>query len=202
MRTAWLLQGLGFLILFLSLLLFLENKETIHPGPGVRSNNHIPMKTHSITLRSPAFTHGEAIPSKYTCDGENSSPPLAIDAVPENTASLVLIVEDPDVPKNIREDGTWDHWVLFNIPPETRLLAEGEVPRGAMAGTTTSNTGTYVGPCPPDGSHRYYFNVYALDTVLRIPLGSTKKEVLEAMDGHVLGSGALMGTYARSRHSI
>ena len=160
------------------------------------------MNTHPITLRSSAFNDSEAIPSTYTCDGENISPPLAIEGVPKHAVSLVLTVDDMDVPKEIRTDGVWDHWVLFNIPPQTTCIDEGEVPLGAMVGMTTSGSGDYVGPCPPDGMHRYHFKIYALDTLLRLPLGASKDEVLKEMEGHVLGSGALMGTYARKKGAV
>lgn len=147
-----------------------------------------------MVVRSPAFVHEGVIPSKYTCDGDNCSPPLAIDGVPQNTASLVLIVDDHDVPTAIRPDGVWDHWVVFNMPPTTSRIGEGAAPAG-IAGISTSNRLTYGGPCPPDGEHRYFFKIYALDTVLRLSQGSTKHEVLQAMEGHVLESTTLMGRY-------
>ncbi len=197
MRTAWVLQGLGFLILLSALYVLLGKTETPAPEPDVTRSNQMPMSTHTITVRSPAFQHEQPIPSKYTCDGENMSPPLAIDGVPENAISLVLLMEDPDVPTTIREDGMWDHWVLFNIPPKTTRIAEGEAPEG-MTGVTTSGTVTYGGPCPPDGQHRYYFNVFALDTTLRLPIGATKKDIQRAMEGHVIAQGELMGTYIRN----
>jgi Raf kinase inhibitor-like YbhB/YbcL family protein len=154
------------------------------------------MRHENLKLRSPAFAHEETMPSKYTCDGENISPPLAISGVPEGTETLVLIMEDPDVPPTIREDGMWDHWLLFNIPSDTAFIGEGEVPE-CVRGLTTRNVLQYGGPCPPDGEHRYLFRLYALDTTLDVPEGSTKEAVHVAMRGHVLESTTLMGRYAR-----
>ncbi|MBP9760259.1 MAG: YbhB/YbcL family Raf kinase inhibitor-like protein [Candidatus Pacebacteria bacterium] len=149
-----------------------------------------------MKVRSPAFGHTEMIPAKYTCDSENISPPLAIDGVPAGTVSLVCIVEDPDVPLTIRADGVWDHWVLFNIPPDTTRIGEGETPEGT-AGMTTGGRLTYGGPCPPDGEHRYLFRVFALDTTLDLLEGATKVQVQKAMEGHILESTTLVGRYAR-----
>ena len=197
MQTAWVLQGLGFLILGIAVYFILEHPSdsTEDPQPPFTSDILSPM--NDILIRSPAFQNNQPIPSKYTCDGENISPPLAFDTLPENTVSLVLIVEDPDVPTTVREDGMWDHWVLFNIPRDTQRIGEGNVPQG-IAGLTTSGNLLYEGPCPPDGEHRYFFKVYALDTSLKLPEGSTKKEVLETMKGHILSTGELIGTYKRS----
>lgn len=151
---------------------------------------------NQLVLRSPAFLHEEVIPSKYTCDGDNISPPLAIDVLPSRTASLVLIMDDPDAPQ-----GTWDHWVVFNIPPTCTRLSEGmAVSTLAQEGATSWGTTSYGGPCPPDGEHRYLFCVYALDTWLRLPQGSSKKEVLNAMKGHILDSTTLMGRYTRGSY--
>lgn len=200
MRTAWVLQGLGFLILITAFYIVIKEEKARAPKPEeVTSSNQTPMTaTQNIVLRSPAFQDGQPIPSKYTCDGDNISPPLAIDMVPDTTVSLVLIMEDPDVPKNVREDGMWNHWVMFNMPPNTARIGEGSTPQG-VAGVTTRNTLTYTGPCPPDRKHRYFFKVFALDTTLRLSAGASKEEVLEALKGHVLATGGLMGTYERQR---
>jgi len=199
MRTAWMLQGLGFLILAAGIYYALEKfaQPTQVPQASFTSVKETPMND-SIIIQSPAFAHEQPIPSKYTCDGENLSPPLAIDNVPENTTSLVLTVEDPDVPKEVREDGMWNHWVLFNMPPNISRIGEGEVPKGT-SGSTTSGKLSYTGPCPPDREHRYFFTVYALDTILGLNEGATKEEVLEAMQGHILSTGELMGTYERQQ---
>ena len=197
MRTAWVLQGLGFLILGVAVYFAVENSEQpslTSPQASFTSANTQPM--NDIIIRSPAFQNEHPVPSKYTCDGENISPPLAFDNIPDKTASLVLIIEDPDVPTHIREDGMWNHWILFNIPPETGRIGEGEQPMGTR-GLTTKGELLYGGPCPPDREHRYFFKVYALDTILKLPEGSTKEEVLENMKGHILSTGELIGTYAR-----
>ncbi len=149
-----------------------------------------------MNINSTAFTHEGKIPSKYTCDGENTNPPLEFSDVPTNAKSLVLIMEDPDVPKHLRADGMWNHWVVFNIPPDTKGVAENSQPKGT-AGITTSNKLKYGGPCPPDREHRYFFKLYALDTTLNLPEGATKEQVLAAMKGHVLAEAVLMGKYQR-----
>jgi len=152
-----------------------------------------------FTLRSPAFAHEERIPNKYTCDGENTSPPLAIFGVPNGTQSFVLLVEDPDIPEYVAErigNDTFDHWVLFNIPVVATTLGEGTVSNGTQ-GNNSRGEPCYTGPCPPEGEHRYLFKLYALDTVLNLPIGTTKEEVTDAMTGHILESTTLMGRYAR-----
>jgi len=149
-----------------------------------------------MKLTSSAFDHEESIPKQYTCDGAGISPPLTISDIPPNAKSLALIMDDPDVPKSIRQDGIWDHWVIFNIPASTTHIAEAEEPSGTP-GTGTANTTTYYGPCPPDREHHYFFNIYALDTLLDLPRGSTKNQVLEAMKGHVLAKAILIGLYKK-----
>lgn len=151
----------------------------------------------TLYLRSPAFHHEGTIPSKYTCDGENISPPLAIDGFPEGTVSLVLIMDDHDVPASVHPDGVWDHWVVFNIPPSLARIPEDTQPQG-VAGINTRGFTTYSGPCPPNGEHRYLFKVYALDTTLNLPAGSSKQAVLDAMQGHILEGTTLMGRYKRT----
>ncbi len=199
MRTAWMLQGLGFLVLIYGIYYTLEHTEEQEQSlqAPLTSDNVLPM--NDLIIRSPAFANEHTIPEKYTCDGENISPPLAIDNIPENATSLALIMEDPDVPTNLREDGMWNHWVLFNIPPNTLRIGEGEAPT-STPGITTSQGLTYTGPCPPDREHRYFFKVYALDTILRLEEGATKEEVLELMKGHILSQGELMGTYERQQN--
>jgi hypothetical protein len=152
-----------------------------------------------MNLSSPAFQHGGKIPSKHTCDGPNISPPLKIEGVPEGTKSLVLIMDDPDVPKSIRPDGMWDHWVVFNIPPDLKEIPEGKEPPGVPGVGTGGNT-TYFGPCPPDREHRYFFKLYALDKTLDLPPKATKAQVEKAMEGHILAKAELMGRYERVRH--
>jgi len=150
-----------------------------------------------IEITSSAFEDGELIPSKYTCDGADVSPPLQWGSVPEGTKSIALISDDPDAPV-----GTWVHWVIFDIPAETRELEENiphdeTLPNGAIQGTTDFGRIGYGGPCPPSGTHRYFFKIYALDTKLDLAAGVGKRELLNAMEGHILGEGRLIGRYKR-----
>lgn len=147
-----------------------------------------------MQLTSSAFLDGGRIPPKYTCNGEGVSPPLVISEVPEGAKSLVLIMDDPDVPKYLRRDGMWDHWIVFNMPVSIRSIGEGEQPKG-VAGKGTDGTLVYLGPAPPDCEHRYFFKVYALDGVLNLNEGATKREVECAMEGRILAQAQLMGRY-------
>lgn len=149
-----------------------------------------------MQIISPVFKNNGLIPSLYTCDGEDLNPPLKINNVPEATASLVLIVDDPDVPKSVRADGVWDHWIVFNIPPDIREIAEGEGTKGVY-GSGTSGNYDYHGPCPPDGKHRYFFKLYALDMMLNLKEGALKKEVEQAMKDHIIEKAVLIGMYER-----
>jgi Raf kinase inhibitor-like YbhB/YbcL family protein len=149
-----------------------------------------------MKLTSSAFELGGKIPSKHTCDGEDTNPPLTVSEVPPGTKSLVLIMDDPDVPTHIREDGMWDHWVVFNIPPDLHEIKEGGEPRG-IHGIGTGGNLEYFGPCPPDGEHRYFFKLYALDIELDLEEKATKHQVERAMEGHVLEKSELMGRYER-----
>ena len=150
----------------------------------------------TMELKSNAFGHNARIPAKYTCDGKNISPPLSIGSVPEDAEALVLIMDDPDVPKSIRADGMWDHWVVFNIPVSVREIPEGKNPDGVL-GKNTGGKNEYIGPCPPDREHRYFFKVYALDTKLNLQKGAGKADVEKAMKGHILAQATLIGLYKR-----
>jgi len=147
-----------------------------------------------LKVTSSAFPDGGKIPAKYTCDGANVSPPLHIENLPEAAKSLVLIADDPDAPGK-----TWVHWLAWNIDPKTVEIREGSVPVNAVEGTTDFGKAAYGGPCPPSGSHHYYFKVYALDTTLLLPASTKKEELEKAMVGHVVTKGALMGLYSRGR---
>jgi Raf kinase inhibitor-like YbhB/YbcL family protein len=154
-------------------------------------------KEMKITVTSTAFTEGGMIPRQYTCDGVDISPPLTWSGIPEGTKSIAVISDDPDAPM-----GTWVHWVVYNLPPDLTGLPENIMPHKTLAnggrqGMTDFRKIGYGGPCPPGGTHRYYFKVYALDTVLDLAPGATKKELLKAMTGHVLAEGELMGKYRR-----
>ena len=147
-----------------------------------------------MKLTSSAFDNNGRIPAKYTCDGENINPPLFISNVPTNAKSLVLIIEDQDVPRKFRADGMWDHWIIFNIPPDTTEILEGESPAG-VNGMGTGGKTNYDGPCPPDKEHRYFFKLYALDTILDLPEKSNKHEIENAMESHILAKTELIGLY-------
>jgi len=142
-----------------------------------------------LKVKSPSFEHNGLIPRKYTCDGEDLNPPLKIEDVPEGTQSLALTVDDPDAPM-----GTWDHWVVWNIMPANEIK-ENTVP--GVEGVNDFRRHSYGGPCPPGGTHRYYFKVYALDTKLNLGANSRKKDLEKAMQEHVLAKGELIGRYSR-----
>jgi len=152
---------------------------------------------HSLELKSSAFVSGSMIPSLYTCEGKNISPPLTWSGAPAGTKSFVLICDDPDAPLM-----TWVHWVYYNIPasvtslPEALAKAE-KPPQGGIHGKSSFGDFGYGGPCPPWGTHRYFFKLYALDTVLTLPSEAKKKDVLKAMDKHVLSKTELMGKYKK-----
>jgi len=144
-----------------------------------------------MKITSPAFQHGEEIPSEYTCDSSDVSPELYIEGVSENAKSLVLINDDPDAPGR-----TWDHWIVFNIPAHVTKIEKGKEPEG-VAGTNGWGRTGYGGPCPPSGTHRYFFKLYALDADLDLEEGSTKEDIEAVMAGHIIESAELMGTYKR-----
>ncbi len=151
----------------------------------------------TIQVTSSAFEHEGTIPSKYTCDGEDISPPLAIAGVPGNAKSLALICDDPDAP-----GGTWVHWVVFNLPATVKSLPEKVdiAVHGAIEGKNSWQKSEYGGPCPPSGTHRYYFKFYALDiATLDLDQKATKEDVLAAMEGHIVVEGQLMGKYSRAQ---
>ncbi len=153
--------------------------------------------TMTFSLSSTAFEHEATIPERYTCDDQDLSPALSWSDIPQGTAALALVMEDPDAPA-----GTWVHWVLFNIPASVAMLEEAvpdeeRLPSGAVHGQNSWGDLGYGGPCPPSGTHRYFFRLYALDTNLDLGPGATKEQVLIAMQGHVLSEAELMGRYAR-----
>jgi Raf kinase inhibitor-like YbhB/YbcL family protein len=162
-------------------------------GPATEEAVGVP-----IPVRSEAFEEGQAIPVRYSCDGEDLSPPLAWDEPPVGTQSLALIADDPDAPV-----GTWVHWVAFNLPSGTRVLPEGvpaaeALPGGGFQGTNSWKRLGYGGPCPPGGAeHRYFFRLYALDVTLDLEPGADSPALRKAMEGHILGQGGLMGRYGR-----
>jgi Raf kinase inhibitor-like YbhB/YbcL family protein len=146
-----------------------------------------------MKITSSAFQEGGNIPSKFTCDGSDTSPPLQITGVPSEAKSLVLIADDPDAPS-----GLFTHWLVWNIPPQTNSIAEGGAPKG-VHGTNDFGKSGYKGPCPPPGTHRYSFKIFALDRELDLSSGAKRRQVDTAMKGHVIGQGELVGRYARRK---
>ncbi len=160
----------------------------------------------SLTLTSAAFESGGGIPSLYTCEGKDVSPPLAWSGVPEGARSLALICDDPDAPDPAKPKMTWVHWVLYDLPVTAAGLPEAVKPAGLPPGTREGKndwkrTG-YGGPCPPIGRHRYFFKLYALDTTLAGLRTPTKKELEKAIEGHVLAKAELMGTYEKGKPGL
>lgn len=154
----------------------------------------------NMKITSSAFEHNNNIPSKYTCDGENISPPLEFSDIPKDAKSLVLIVDDPDVPAEIRPDRMWIHWVMFNISADIREISENS--NSGVKGKNSFSHFNYGGPCPPPqyepSTHRYYFKLYALDVVLELSEGAAKAEVEAEMEGHILDKAELIGLYSRN----
>ena len=155
-----------------------------------------------LKLTSSAFSHGQAIPREYTCDGDDMSPPLAWEGLPPGTESLVLIVDDPDAPDPAAPKMTWVHWILYNIPPSTTSLPPGvsraDLPPGTREGLNDWKRTGYGGPCPPIGRHRYFHKLFALDVQLPDLGTPTKAALEEAMADHILASAELVGTYERA----
>jgi len=145
-----------------------------------------------MKLTSPAFKNNEKIPAQYTCDGENINPPLEISAVKEFAQSLVLINDDPDAP-----NGDWVHWLVWNINPKTKEITENSVPLGTVEGTTSFGRPGYGGPCPPSGTHRYFFKLYALDINLNLDQNTDKKQLEIAIKNHIIDQTELIGLYGR-----
>lgn len=146
----------------------------------------------SMTITAPAFQEGGVIPDRFSRNGQNVNPKLQIKGAPENAKSLVLIVDDPDAPS-----GLFTHWLVWNISPKTTDIPEGSVPHGAAQGTNDFPGRGYDGPQPPTGSHRYYFKIFALDTNLILPPGAKREALNEAIKGHIIGEGQLMGRYSK-----
>ncbi len=173
-------QGEPFVVLVLFLSLFAHSFET----------EAADMST--LTLSSPAFKQNTAIPAKFTCDGADVNPSLVVGNVPAGTGSLALIVDDPDAPA-----GTWVHWMVWNIAADTKEIKEHTVPAGASQGTNDFRKRDYGGPCPPSGTHRYFFKLYALDAMLSLNAGATKTDLERAMKGHIIARTELIGLYQR-----
>ena len=157
-----------------------------------------------MKLTSQAFINNSTIPSRYTCDGESTNPPLTISDVPEETVSLVLIMDDPDIPNEVKESRgiqVFDHWIVFNIPPNVNEIKENSVPKIAVQGKNGRGDNNYTGPCPPPQyepkEHRYFFRLYALDISLDFSEEAVKSDIELAMEGHILEKTELVGRYSR-----
>jgi Raf kinase inhibitor-like YbhB/YbcL family protein len=153
---------------------------------------------NSMKITSSAFEDHQPIPPKYTCDGADVSPPLTIGDVPKDAKSLALIMDDPDVPPNVRPDCNWDHWIIWNIPPDVTAIEEGKAPKGVV-GRNSWGKNAYGGPAPPDREHRYFFKLCALDRTLDLPSSAGKPELQKAMEGHIVAQAQLVGRYDRKR---
>lgn len=147
-----------------------------------------------MRIKSLAFKNKEYIPTKYTCDGENVNPALEVINIPQDTKTWTLIVDDPDAP-----NGTWVHWLIWNIPVDKASIQEGKPPKNAKYGTNDFNKLEYGGPCPPSGTHRYFFKAYALDTEIILKEGANKEQLLKKMEGHIIEFAQIMGLYSKSR---
>lgn len=189
------------LVLFLPAILMTScaPEGTVTSSPSAFTEIPAMETTMSLTLTSDAFVNGQSIPAKYACTGRNISPALAWSEPPAGTQSFALIVDDPDAPM-----GTWVHWVLFNIPADARSLQEdlpvtgkNVDPNAIYVGKNSSGKIDYDGPCPPSGTHRYFFKLYALDTLISLLPGATKDQVLKETEGHILAQAELMGTFSK-----
>jgi Raf kinase inhibitor-like YbhB/YbcL family protein len=190
MRNSSLIIGCAFLML-LSLGCANRQPTAQAPAPAPKTD-----KTE-IKLTSAAFKEGQAIPRTYTCDGVNISPPLEWSGVPKTAKTLAIVADDPDAPA-----GTWVHWVIYNLPADNIGLVENlpateKLAAGGFQGQNDFEKIGYGGPCPPSGTHRYFFKIYALDIELPLKAGATKADLEKAMEGHTVAKGALMGTYSR-----
>jgi hypothetical protein len=162
------------------------------PEPAVELPLEAIQEKSTMKLVSPAFKPNQKIPTQYTCDGENLSPPLEISGVPGKAKSLALIMDDPDAP-----GGAWIHWVVWNIDPKLAEIPENSLPQGALEGVTSFGSLGYGGPCPPSGVHRYFFRVFALDAALELEPSASKTDLERIMAGHILEKAELMGIYSR-----
>ncbi len=187
-------KGLNKIIISLILLLSLSACNQHQKNDSNIQHKIIMKENVKMTLTSPSFLNHQFIPSKYTCDGEDINPPLEINNIPKGARSLVLIVDDPDAP-----NGDWVHWLIWNIKADSRKIAENSIPEGAVQGVTSFGYRHWGGPCPPSGMHHYHFKLYALDNFLDLGGQNDKTKLIQAMQGHVLDNGQLIGLYKRNK---
>lgn len=190
------IKVLTFLLIVLPLAGCANRSQVTQPPPANTSTNN----KAEIKLTSSAFSEGQPIPRAYTCDGVNISPPLEWSGVPKTARTIAIVCDDPDAPE--APGGAWVHWVLYNLPADNIGLVENlpateSLKASGFQGTNEFGKIGYGGPCPPSGTHRYFFHVYALDSELPLKAGATKAELMKAMEGHTLLQGQLMGTYRR-----
>lgn len=179
------------IIIFIAIVFWLNSiKKNTAPAENIQ-NKQILQNTN-MEITSKVFANNQMIPTKYSCNGENISPPLSFQNVPKVTKSLALIVDDPDAPS-----GTWVHWLVWNIDPDVSGIDENSTPSQAVIGTASSGNTKYQGPCPPSGTHRYFFKLYALDTSLSLDSKAKKLDLEQAMQGHILTKSELVGLYKR-----
>ncbi len=202
MRNAYMLLGISLLILgsgvwFAFNRSFTAGTDTESSISGLSKQR---MAHGTLLLSSSAFGENDTLPKTYTCDGDQVSPPLTFSGVPAAAQSLALIMDDPDVPKELLPGGVFDHWILFNIPADTSGIAEGA--SAGVSGVNSAGKTSYAPPCPPTNyeptAHRYIFRLYALDTMLPLSEGASKGEVIAAMEGHILGEATLIAVYDRT----
>lgn len=179
-------------ILFLGCLLVISSCGQKSADKTARSIDVINNYANIMQITSPQFKKNEEMPDKYGCHGTNINPPLSFSDVPAGAKSLALIVDDPDAAR-----GNWTHWVMFNIPPETREIAEGQAPMGATQGTNDFGNASYGEPCPPFGTHRYVFKIYALDAMLDLSAQTTKQDLEKAIAGHIFDRAEITGLFTR-----
>lgn len=208
MRTAYSLLGVLFIFIFVSAFFLISSKEvrdtesTKAPPTNLETNQEVTQQTMSLELTSSAFEHNRSIPSSFTCDGNNINPEFLISNVPEGTRSLVLLMDDPDIPDFVKESRgieKFDHWTLFNISPDTTTIAENSAPEGAVEGKNSGGENGYTGPCPPDREHRYFFKLYALDSELTLTNKAIMADIEKAMEGRILEEVTLIGLYNRNK---
>ncbi|MDX6497848.1 MAG: hypothetical protein QOG23_1108 [Blastocatellia bacterium] len=190
MKKSSVVMSCAFLVLFMGC----ANRQPIAQPPAT---NTLKTDKAEITVTSIAFKEGQSIPAPYTCDGVNISPPLEWTGVPKTATTVAIIVDDPDAAA-----GTWVHWVLYNLPADNigvveNVPASENLKAGGFQGKNDFGKFGYSGPCPPSGTHRYFFKIYALDSDLPLKAGATKADVIKAMEGHIVLQGQLIGTYRR-----
>ncbi len=205
MRNTLALVGVGFLIILAGAAYAFNHNftSTGNTDVSITSSSSLPM-ADAMTIMSSAFAQNASIPSKYTCEGDQVNPPLSVAGVPANAKTLALIMDDPDIPQQVKDQmhiDVFDHWVLFNIPATTTEVAMGMTV--GMAGNNGAGKPMYTGPCPPSqyepSQHRYFFKLYALDAELPLKEGASKADVEKAMEGHVLAEAQLVGLYKKQK---